>query len=618
MTKKLHIYKYLVILLVSLVFISSMSTISYSQQVDPSPLIILYLDVLDNLINDEYGKAYSLINAALNVSLPPEYIYIHKSTYESLYELTKLFEEIENIYSTGVETSRAQYIKNLYLKLYSLSLDIIDKLHKYFDYFAPLFKDPDLLNYMRLRLEYKLLLLDEKITRDLSLLEEILGNIHKCCVNYLGIKIGMPSHIFAGRSFNLEITPYALFKASSASNANVSLKIIIIYGGLEYEVINKSIQLNRTIRIRIITPTINDLEKKYLKLYIYSPSRYYMPMKIIITAHSRLGDKVFYGIKTVYGRLLFSKPNVIFNLPSYAYRGEKLVVKAYSTAKTHIRIHVYLDKISNKTFLGSYVLKYGWNILEFSTRNISKGYHTLLILSDATGSYVETRWTVALAIVERLPEITVTYQKIFLYTPAVIDIKSISKERINYEIKVWINNELVFNKITNKTIEVTYPIPLNILVQSYLLRINITPVNGKYSSLILEDRIYAINIPLLILLAIIISSIIAYSDQEFTRLMFLIKRIHGYPGRGHIKHKLVQIYYWLITLLEDFYGIKKPYEWETLREYLARIEGISVDKYTIIRDFIINHYEKYLYANQYFWKNIINTLKKKLRVLWRR
>ncbi|RLE58383.1 MAG: hypothetical protein DRJ35_08005 [Thermoprotei archaeon] len=296
---------------------------------------------------------------------------------------------------------------------------------------------------------------------------------------------------------------------------------------------------------------------------------------------------------------------------------------------------MYVDRQSRSTAIKSGHVTPGKNEIRIPTTRISPGNHTIIFHTPPQGRYRAMSWAKIFTIYREPQKHLNTFiaiAPVLIGPPFIAKMHGIVNCSQPYTVIVNIDGtEVLRIKSINNSLDLPLHTPLPLLVQKYEIEYRIIPQDSSYKSAKNHLEVYAINLPLL-LLVIVLSSAITAAPPITTYIASYIRKLYSKP-RQHMKNnlkkpskkwpplrfkkpRLLNLYKKFLKILKTISeSSKTPSKSETLREFINTID-IHKPMREIASEFI-RLYEVDLYsqheADARKAGEIINELEKKAR-----
>lgn len=618
-----RISKHIFAVLVILYFAASFAVIRGKPTVDPAPLSVLLNDSLSAIQSEDYSKAISLINTALNIDLPEPLNYRHKKLYTNLKQLIELILQAEKL---TYPSSSISELKILLYKLNRAKIDFVENTRVYINILMLLFED----DLTKNSLSKKIRATESKIIEKLDLLIKKLTEIYIERKKESGqptiiITITSPPSIEAGSKASAKIVvepPATIYAINLTIRAEINTRTIYekslsTYPGIEY-----------TISFRV--PKAEELDA--LQLLLGQKNL----IKVLVKASALYGGTLYTGISEKRIEIKLKRPQVKFSIPPYVRVNETLNVKATADIESPLNITVYVDRASSSTMIMSRQITPGKNEIPIPMTRISPGNHTIIFHTSPQGRYGAMSWAKIVTVYkepQKDPKAFVTIDFVSIGPPFILKIHGTVNCSQPYTVVVYISgSEVLRTKLENNSFSLSFPMPPPLLMQKYEVEYRIIPQDASYESVRNRLEVYAINLPPLLLITLLGSAITA-APSITTHIVSSIRKIYGKssqrvksdlkksPSRWtaslrYKKPRLLNLYRKFLKIIKTMSRpARSPRKSETLREFINTIKirkPIRELASEFIRLYEVDLYSQYE-ADVRKAGEIINGLKKKAR-----
>lgn len=578
--------------------------------IDPAPLCIMLRDVLMFIISNDYGNARSLINKALSIELPLDILNTHRKLYAMLNDLVNNLEFAQNIINGSAlyNTSSTKVVKDTYIGIYEIKLDLKDNINEYTRLLRRFFIDPTL-RFMLIRdIDTRVFLLNKKLDEVLNELEEIYRNIKsRVGIIWLNISIELPEKVRANTTVETRI-----FVAGPLDLTGISINatLISIYGETYYRKKSITLTVNEEAIIPLNIPGVEELIKNNVEITSIGRG---VSLRVIVKAKAHVNNTMLVGMTVRNSRVALTRPTLRFIVPSYTYVGETLRVNVTALIDYPLNVSVYIDKVSPENNLLNVTITPETKVILIPLNNVSAGYHTIIFVSEAKGYYISIRTSSAIAILLRSIDTVIEVPNIVVGPPFTITIKGFIQDRITYDLIVKVDEIVLYNDtLDNETIYIVSSLPFTPLMWVYTVNVTIIPLAREYGPVSYVFNVHLINVLVPVFLTLSTGLALTLpTTTNYVQLMVtsLFTRIRGRGTSRKIivsmsKHSgltitfrkslLKRLYKKLVSMLSVI--VDQPREYETLREYLRRVkERVNKIVFPLIREFIYM-FEKDLYS----------------------
>ncbi len=617
------------VILVLVLFINLSSPILASEYVEIDPVSYLkLLDTILSLILDErYNDATALIKISLNTSIKDVSLsYEHIKLYNTLSRINTLLNMslyLEIILSNMSSNEAKNYIRRLYNELYILKDEIRREIDQYVSRLSRYKHDKASFFIYKYSIDNKLKSLEIKIDNTLEQLEKIYRTIEENIrTGWIDISVEYPEKIYCGDTLDLRLKIVPVINGSKRYDRifRSTLYILVNIGGYVEDMFNETIIIPTNASYTIKLPGAEQLVKRNI-LIEKAGSVYSVDLSIIVKASVLAENIVLRGYRVVNMKMYLVKPRIIFSIPSVIYLNRTFTVDVKAFIDHSLNVSIYADKVSNETLLTNTTIEPGESKITINNHNLSIGYHTIIIVSHPYGKYLSSKWSSALAVTYPSINVVLNIPKVVIGLTQTFIVEGYLKKKSTYNIIVSIDNRRVYEKTFNTSkfsIVVEPPFSLKSLIVWFRrVDIEIIPYNSSYAISKYSFNILFIN-PLFIASLILVTGIIYMHPTVSTfissmfygirsyRIRRLQRRRHekiifdrGKEGFLYVKtrsFRLRRYYRLVISLLSDRIG--RPRDYETLREYLSRIQNLLPVKISRILQDLFLLFELELYSKK--------------------
>ncbi len=574
------------------------------QEIDPVPLVKLFSDVVLSIDNKNLTKSEELINVALSIELQERIRYTHYRLYQRLNKLIDVMEQLNKMINYGNATE--EEAREVVSKLWSLKISLRDDLTQYKD--ALRCSDP-VLNYMlRKELEtYASILLGkvEKIyERAINLYFQIVGE--EGC-GFFTIKLDLDKSVVrGGDSLELNVT------VEGPPDVDVAnLTVYVHYGTYLTYRYHDIVRVNESEMITVPTPSVEDLENAGAAL---SFSENVLDGVIEISAMSVSKNTSYIGHLTSKFQVEYLKPQIKIVAPAMAYLNKTFYVNISANIHYPLSMSVYIDSISHEHSLLNTTVHPGKNVVSLSIANTSLGYHTLFFVIEPRGYYLGRTYSSALVVTAGSLKTDFEVTRIVLGPPFDLMMRGNVGCNETCIANVYVGDELVASKVMNASNpDIVVTLPFTLVAWTYTVKVSVESAESSAGLGQKVFNVYAINVPLTIILSVALSMITAsFTMAETPPISFggfkslLLSGIKKRPKLERPKEVtystklsfkksvLHNVYRRVVKLLATFTDPPKPNE--TLREYLKRIKEQHASSIAHLLESFILMYEKDLYS----------------------
>ncbi len=575
-----RISKHIFAVLVILYFVASSAVIRGKPAVDPAPLSVLLNDSLSAIQSEDYSKAISLINTALNIDLPEPLNYRHKKLYTNLKQLIELIPQAEKL---AHSSSSITELKTSLYKLNRAKIDFIENTRVYINILMLLFKD----DLTKNSLSQKIKATESKIIEKLDLLIKKLTEIYierkkESGQPPLNITITSPPSIEPESKASAKIVvepPAAIYAINLTIRAEINARTIYekslsTYPGIEY-----------TISFRV--PKAEELDA--LQLLLGQKNL----IKVLVKASALYGGILYTGFSEKQIEIKLKRPQVKFSIPPYVRVNETLNVKATADIESPLNFTVYVDRTSVSTLIMSGQITPGKNEISIPMSRISPGNHTIIFHTSPQGCYGAMSWAKIVTVYkepQKDPKAFVAIDFVSIGPPFILKMHGTVNCSQPYTVVVYISgSEVLRTKLENNSFSLSFPMPSPLLIQKYEVEYRIIPQDASYESVRNRLEVYAINLPPLFLLTLLGSAITA-APPITTHIVSSIRKIYGKssqraksdlkksPSRWtaslrYKKPRLLNLYRKFLKIIKTVSGpARSPRKSETLREFIYSIK----------------------------------------------
>jgi len=563
-----------------LYFAASSAVIGGKPAVDPAPLSVLLNDSLSAIQSEDYSKAISLINTALNIDLPEPLNYRHKKLYTNLKQLIELIPQAEKLAHSS--TSITELKTSLY-KLNRAKIDFIENTRVYINILMLLFEDELTKN----SLSQKIKATESKIIEKLDLLIEKLTEIYierkkESGQPPLNITITSPPSIEPGSKASAKIVvepPATIYAINLTIRAEINTRTIYeksfsTYPGIEY-----------TISFRV--PKAEELDA--LQLLLGQKNI----IKVLVKASALYGGTLYTGFSEKQIEIKLKKPQVKFSIPPYVRVNKTFNVKATANIESPLNLTVYVDRASSSTIIMSRQITPGKNEIPIPMTRISPGNHTIIFHTSPQGRYGAMSWAKIVTVYkepQKDPQAFVAIDFVSIGPPFILKMHGTVNCSQPYTVVVYISRtEVLRTKLENKSFSLSFPMPSPLLIQKYEVEYRIIPQDASYKSVRNRLEVYTINLPPLLLITLLGSAITA-APPITTHIVNSIRKIYGKSSQRaksvlkkspskwtaplrYKKPRLLNLYRKFLKIIKRMSRpARSPRKSETLREFIHTIK----------------------------------------------
>ncbi|MEM1645641.1 MAG: hypothetical protein QXL96_07215 [Ignisphaera sp.] len=568
--------------------------------IDPAPLIKIFQDVMEVIINRNYSNALTLCRKASNISLPKDIAYIHIRLYKYLERLVYLLMQINDVKTLGtVDRQRVYAILN---DLHITRLELVEVMNNYVNKLSSLFKDSTVKHIVLESLTDYVLNFDGEIE---SISTELIQLYLDTYGQYIYIELHNPHEVYGGEELNVNI-----LLITNHDIDYVNLTLVLIYGNVLSQSYSYFVPVGKNIKINITTPNVEDII-----IVTGLEPKPKINSKLIVIAKALNGK--FFGYRVSSFQLVYLYPYIRISVPTFVRSGQEIEVNISADLDYSLNLLVYLNSISKNNLLANLTLSTGKKTLMLSSEGLSAGYNKLIFITEPKGKYLAYKYSYDFIKVLNKTVAYINVKPLLIIPPMRPMLEIYVDSPINYNVTIYVDNKIVtrYESMFSPKIIAELNLPLTFFFWRYRISVEIRPNNPNYSTKVLESSIYVFNmatltiIPIFILVAIATPSKINY---VVTTIRLGSRTIKGAISRNRnasttntniIKYiyresQLFGLYKRIIAIISRY--VEPPRPSETLREFYCRLSKSSVNSYilSLLKTFL-ELYEKDLYSNRY-------------------
>ena len=559
--------------------------------IDPVPYERLLADTLESILSRDWGRVTYYLRIAESAQIcDQEIASLHARLYESLSSLSNLLRQasaIEDMLASGETEGLRDRIGDTYNGLDYLRNAVHDEVVSYYVALSRYAQDRVTFFEYRERIERSLSFLIGTINTVMERLASIyvmLNNEGESA--WVRIGVYPPPRIYAGDEAKIFVStaPQESNTSEATVPNEVKLKVSLIIGNVVEVSEEVTAHLGDNVSVTVPVPDTEELMRAGVEFVKRVGSVYAASARIAVSAEAVEGSMRGFAIRSVYVYAL--KPPIVFYVPSYVEAGKALIIEAVSNAVTPVQTHVFLDRVSNETHLLTTVVMPGRNNISVPLSNASPGYHTLIILSNATGRYIRYRWSSAVVIGTSSVPVVLDVPKVVLVPPFIIEVGARFSAPGEYRVLVYVDGGLAYSAdVSGGGFSALLELPLSastIFVGRSVIRVEVVPSNPGYAPSVYVINVLVINV-LSTLILIGVTGALYLHPRTAMALASLVRVASLKGGSGEVgkvsarvaarifrPFRLRKLYLAVTELLSRI--VPPPAPHETLREYLRRVE----------------------------------------------
>ncbi|MCS7108350.1 MAG: hypothetical protein NZ911_03040 [Sulfolobales archaeon] len=550
--------------------------------IDPSPLFELLKDSLDAVAVGDYESANKLLSIALDVELPSDIAYIHRTTYLRLRNVVELMKTSKSL-GNYVNTT---YLRSIIYDLNRAHYDLNSSINSYISSLPKHFTDVKLRDYYLSRVSGSLINFHKAVNEVIS----------DAVLRYLGTASGVvevsaeaPNTIYGNSEYVLRL------HVSTPDFVDfVNALIYVNYGGI-YSYLNTSIITNEYVELVLKAPPAEHFVRSGFRLSSE------LSYEVLVRVFADVDGAAYLGQTSFKGVLRFLQPDLKVTPYLNGSRLESLIIDASIPHTLNASIYVDDKLITTAELLrGANEVALGIDLLP--------GKHVLRVVTEPKARYMGLSLRYDLIVGQVTPKASVTPQHIPL-GPPFNTLLNVFVDTAPYRLKLVVGGNTIYDELVNSTAtSLAITLPWTTLIWGDV-RYFVEPSDPTYSSSNGVVRIYVVNVPLLTSLSTATSLILLSRNirRRIKRLLTppryvpLVNVLRGdaavtaVSGISFRKPKLYRLYRRFVAIVSKL--VEPPKHHETLREFLLRIKNsLTEDLYGLISHFI-HGYELDLYSN---------------------